>query len=70
MHIVTPFFITCSDPTSRRERVWGIVCIRWSKLVGVVNCHSNFMFFYGVYQFHGYLAREKKNACAIILSDR
>jgi hypothetical protein len=24
---------------------------------------------YGVYQFYGYLTRDKKNACAIFLSD-
>jgi hypothetical protein len=36
MHIITPFFITCSDPTSMRERMWGMVCIRWSNLVVVV----------------------------------
>jgi hypothetical protein len=34
----------------------------------VVNCDSNFMFCYGVYQFHCYLAREKNNACVIFVS--
>jgi hypothetical protein len=65
MHIVTPFFITCFDPTSMREHVWGMVCIRWSNLVVGVNCDNNFMFCYGVYQFRCYLSREKKIACAI-----
>jgi hypothetical protein len=40
MHIVTPFFITCSDPTCMRDRERGIVCIRWSNLVVVVDCDT------------------------------
>jgi hypothetical protein len=52
------------------EGMMGMVCTRWSNLVVVVvNCDSNFMFCYGVYQFRCYLTREKKNACAIFLSD-
>jgi hypothetical protein len=51
------------------ESMRGMVCIRWSNLVVVVNCDNNFMFCYGVYQFHCYLTREKKNVCAVILSD-
>jgi hypothetical protein len=43
MHIITLFFITCSGPTSMREHVWGIVCIRWSNLVAVADCDSNFI---------------------------
>jgi hypothetical protein len=52
------------------EGIMWMVCIRWSNVVVVVvNCDSNFMFCYGVYQFRCYLTREKKNACAIFLSD-
>jgi hypothetical protein len=43
MHIVIQFFITCSDPTCMREHVWGMVCIRWSNLVVVVDCDNNFI---------------------------
>jgi hypothetical protein len=68
MHIFTPFFITCSDPTSMREHE-GVVCIRWSNLVVVLNCDNNFMTCYGVFQFRSYVTREKNNACAIFLSD-
>jgi hypothetical protein len=32
------------------ESMRGMVCIRWSNLVVVVNCDSNFMTFYGVCQ--------------------
>jgi hypothetical protein len=32
------------------ESMRGVVCIRWSNLVVVVNCDSNFMTFYGVCQ--------------------
>jgi hypothetical protein len=49
MHIVISFFITCHDPTSMREHE-GMVCIRWSNLVVVVNCDRNFMTCYGVCQ--------------------
>jgi hypothetical protein len=46
----------------------GIVCVRWSNMVVVVDCDINFIatFFY---QFLCYLTREKKNAYAIILID-
>jgi hypothetical protein len=69
MNIVTPFYINCSDPTSMREHVWGMVCIRWINLVVVMNYDNNFIFYYGVYRFRCYLTREKNNAYAIILSD-
>jgi hypothetical protein len=45
------------------------VCIRWSNLVVVVNCDSNFMTCYGSLPIHGNLTRDRKNACAIFLSD-
>jgi hypothetical protein len=67
MHIVTLFFITCSDPTCMRKRERGMVCIRWSNLVVVVVSCDRILTCYGVYQFHGYLTRDKKNACAIFL---
>jgi hypothetical protein len=47
----------------------GMVCIRWSNLVVVVNCDNKFTTCYGVCQFRSYLTRDKKNACAIFLSD-
>jgi hypothetical protein len=43
MYIVTPFFITYSDPTCMREHVWEIVCVRWSNLVVVVDRDNNFI---------------------------
>jgi hypothetical protein len=67
MHIVTPFFTICSDPTSMLERERGMVCIRWSNLVVVVNCDRILDLLRCL--FHGYITRDKKNACAIFLSD-
>jgi hypothetical protein len=49
------------------ESMRGMVCIRWSNLVVVVNCDSNFMICYGSLQIHSYLTRDKNNACDIIL---
>jgi hypothetical protein len=46
-----------------------MVCIKWSDLVVVVKCDGNFMTCYSVCQFRSYLTRDKKNACAIFLSD-
>jgi hypothetical protein len=51
------------------EIMMRMVCIRLSNLVVVVNCDSNFMTCYGAYQFRSYLTRDKKNACAIFISD-
>jgi hypothetical protein len=51
------------------ERMRGMVCIRWSNLVVLVNCDINFMACYGVCQFQSYLPRDINNACAIFLSD-
>jgi hypothetical protein len=43
MHIFTPFFTTCYDHTCMGEHVWEMVCLRWSNMVVVVNCDSNFI---------------------------
>jgi hypothetical protein len=45
MHIITSFFITCSDLTCMRERERGMMCIRWSNMVVVVNCDIIAMMF-------------------------
>jgi hypothetical protein len=38
-----PVLITCSGQTCMQEHVWGMMCVRWSNLVVVVDCDSNFV---------------------------
>jgi hypothetical protein len=57
MHIITPFFPTCSDPTCMRERE-ELGSSDW-----IVKVFIDMLWFL---PFHGYLTRGKKNVCAII----
>jgi hypothetical protein len=69
MHVVTPFFTTYYDQTSMREHVRGMVCIKWSNKVVVVNCDNNFISTMVFTNSFCCLTREKKNACAKFLID-
>jgi hypothetical protein len=51
MHIVTLFFSNCYDQECMREHVRGMVCVRWSNMVVVVDCDSNLIATMGFYQF-------------------